>query len=207
MDLQHPFRILTPNLEGDILSLLSRAEKSYSGREVQRAVGASQDAVRLALRRLATQGIVTPEPGGGRAILYQLNRDHLAAPWIQGIASLRLELIERLRSEVQEWAVQPAAAVLFGSAARNEATETSDLDLLFIRRAKISPDDNAWHEQLLSLSEAATRWTGNDARALEYGEDELINLVGQEPMLQDAADEGVDLSGSFRRLWKKAGRS
>ena len=207
MDLQHPFRLLTPNLEGDILSLLSRAEKSYSGREVQRTVSASQDAVRLALRRLVTQGIVTSEPGGGRAILYQLNRDHLAAPWIQGLASLRLELIERLRHEIGKWEVQPVAAVLFGSAARNEATETSDLDLLFIRPAKVDPDDDSWQEQLLSLSEAASRWTGNDARALEYGEDELMNLAGHETVLQDAANEGVDLSGSFCRLWKKAGRS
>ena len=99
------------------------------------------------------------------------------------------------------------AAVLFGSAARNEATETSDLDLLLIRPARIGTDDDSWQEQLISLSEAASRWTGNDARVVEYGEDELMHLVGREPVLQDAADEGVDLSGSFRRLWKKAGRS
>ena len=207
MDFQHPFRILTPNLEGDILSLLSRADKSYTGREMQRALGVSQDAVRLALRRLATQGVVTAEPGGGRAILYQLNRDHLASPWIQGIASLRLELIERLRSEIQGWTVQPAAAVLFGSVARNEATRTSDLDLLIIRPARVGADDDAWQAQLLALIDAANRWTGNEARVLEYGADELIGLVGQEPVLQHAAEEGIDLAGSFRSLWKQAQRS
>lgn len=199
--------MLTPNLEGDILSLLSRAERSYSGREVQRRVGASQDAVRLALRRLETHGIVSSEPGGGRAILHHLNRDHLAAPWILGIASLRLELIERLRSEIGQWKTQPVAAVLFGSAARNEANEASDLDLLIIRRAEVDPDHNSWQEQLASLADKASRWTGNDARILEYGAVELPHLVGHESVLQDAADEGIDLAGSFRGIWKQAGRS
>lgn len=203
MDLQHPFQMLTPNLEGDILSLLAKGERSYSGREVEREVGASHDAVRMALRRLVAQGIVSSEPGGGRAILYQLNRDHLAAPWIEGIAALRLELIARLRSEILNWKIKPVAAALFGSAARNEATAKSDLDLLLIRPAARDAEDEGWQEQLANLSQAATRWTGNDARILEYGEDELVDLVGEEPVLQDAADQGIDLHGSFRRVWQK----
>jgi predicted nucleotidyltransferase len=204
MDLSHPLRMITPTLEGDILSLLSKADREYTGREVQRLIGATQDAVRFALQRLGEQGLVDARPAG-RAIMFSLNRDHLAAPHIEALAALRLELLDRLRGMLSEWQVQPLAAVLFGSAARNEAGKESDLDLLLIRPRKVDADDETWQEQLSELSERATRWTGNDTRILEYSEDELMELAGQEPVLDAAANEGLDLSDRpFRRLWLKA---
>ncbi|MBA3366436.1 MAG: nucleotidyltransferase domain-containing protein, partial [Actinobacteria bacterium] len=164
MDLQKPFRLVGPTLDGDVLGVLARGHVALTGRGVARALpDASYTGVRHALRRLTEQGIVRRQ-SVGRAHLYQLDRDHLAAPWIEGLASLRLELIDRLRAAIDGWQTPPAVALLYGSAARGEADRESDIDILVIRPAEVDEDDIAWREQLMGLEAAASAWTGNDAR-------------------------------------------
>jgi predicted nucleotidyltransferase len=196
MNLQRPFQVISPTLDGDVLTALARADRPLTGRAIEHAIGASHGGVQRAVRHLLSEGIISSERAG-RAHLYRLNREHLAAPWIEGLATLRLQLIERIRGEIDSWSIAPAAAVLFGSAARDEAGPASDLDLLVIRRAATDGDDEMWREQLLTLAEVVGAWTGNDARVLEYGEDELDS---GETVLATAAVEGVELFGSLRRL-------
>ncbi len=198
MDLRHPFGVVTPSVDGDVLAVLARADKAFSGRAVQRAIsGTSQRTVLRALRRLEDQGIVQSEPAAP-AILFRLNRRHLAAPMIEALASLRLQLIERLRETIESWELAPLVAVLFGSAARGDASEESDLDILLVRARGV--DDDGWRAQVAALEEAATAWTGNDARALEYGEEELPSLLGSERVIDDAVREGILLYGSMTTL-------
>ncbi len=171
-----------------------------TGRAIERASGGSHGGVQRALEHLVAEGIVTRERAG-RAYLYRLNRDHLAARWIEGLASLRLELIERLRETVAGWELAAAAVVLFGSVARGEAGRVSDIDLLVVRPTAISANDPLWREQVSALESAAAAWTGNDARMLEYGVDELAD---GEPVLDGAAVEGIEVYGSLRRLLQQA---
>jgi predicted nucleotidyltransferase len=196
MNLQRPFQVVAPTLDGDVLTLLARADQPFTGRAIERESGASHGGVQRALEHLVAEGIVTRERAG-RAFLYRLNRDHLAAPWIEGLASLRLQLIGRLRETVAAWQVPADAVVLFGSAARNEAGQRSDIDLLVIRPATVAYDHPMWREQVRALETAAARWTGNDIRVLEYASDENLN---EEPVLDIAAAEGIELHGSLRRL-------
>jgi predicted nucleotidyltransferase len=199
MDLSRPLKVVTPTLDGDVLGVLAGGDAALTGREIQRRVGASQDGVRGALDRLTRQGVVRRERAG-RANLYRLNRQHLAAPWIEGLASLRLQLIERLRDTIRSWELEPIAAVLFGSAARGEAGRESDLDILVVRPSDCLPDDPTWREQLMSLETSAAAWTGNDVRLLEYGEAEVPTGRDREPVLNAAFNEGIELFGSLRRL-------
>jgi len=206
MEPRYPFRVVTPTLDGDVLRVLAEAEASLTGREINRRVGhSSHEGVRLALDRLAGQGIVG-RTRAGTAILYRLNRDHLAAPWIEGLASLRLQLIDRLRTALEGWAIRPSLAVLFGSFARGDAGRESDLDLLLVRPHGCDTDDATWRDQVASLEAAASAWTGNDARVLEYGEAEARRLGRSEPVLAEAASEGVELAGSLGTL-RRATRS
>lgn len=200
MNLQRPFQVVAPTLDGDVLTLLARADRALTGRAIERESGGSHGGVQRALGHLVAEGIVTRE-AAGRAFLYRLNRDHLAARWIEGLASLRLELIERLRQTVASWQLPAAAVVLFGSAARGEAGRGSDIDLLVIRPTAVDYDDPLWREQVSALESAAAAWTGNDARALEYAADELDD---EEPVLGTAVAEGVELYGSVRRLLRAA---
>jgi len=203
MNLQRPFQVIAPTLDGDVLTVLARADRSLTGRAIERETEGSHGGVQRALNHLVAEGIVSREPAG-RAYLYRLNRDHLAAHWIEGLAALRLQLIDRLRDSIGSWEMKPVASVLFGSAARGEAGRASDLDLLMIRPRGIDAGEEIWRDQLMALSEAVNSWTGNDARVLEYGEEELAL---DEPVLDAAAAEGVELSGSLRQLLARKRRS
>jgi Nucleotidyltransferase domain len=90
-------------------------------------------------------------------------------------------------------------SVLFGSVARRQATSASDLDILIVRRRGCDPDSETWRSQLVDLQQATTALTGNDARVLEIGEEEL-GRGRIEPVLEDVLREGIELLGSRRRL-------
>ncbi len=205
MDLKHPFRIVTPTLDGEVLRTLAGTTRALTGRQVERLVGdKSHEGIRRVLARLVEQGIVSQEPAGP-AFHYRLNREHLAAPYVEGIASLRLRLIEMLRTAIGNWTTPPSLAVLFGSAGRGEASTRSDLDVLVIRPRGVDPDDQTWRDQLDQLATEATCWTGNDTRFLEYGEEEVEEFGEDEPPLRAAAGEGVALYGSLHSLRRLPG--
>jgi predicted nucleotidyltransferase len=201
MDFRRPLRTVTPTLDGDVLAVLARADAQFTGRHVHRLVGhSSERGVRDALERLVRQGVVHSERVGGSK-LYHLNRAHLAAEWVIGLANLRAHLLERLESTIASWTVRPAAAVLFGSVARGEADEDSDLDLLVVRPRGTAPDHPQWEDQLADLQYSGTAWTGNDARVLEYGEAEILDgEVSRDPALVEALRDGIPLHGDVRRL-------
>jgi predicted nucleotidyltransferase len=85
------------------------------------------------------------------------------------------------------------------SVARGEATPESDLDLLVVRRAECEPDEPVWQEQLSKLQVRASAWTGNDARVLEFGEQELTDGEPQQVLIE-AARDGIELYGRLRLL-------
>jgi UTP:GlnB (protein PII) uridylyltransferase len=199
MDFRRSMLIVTPTLDGDVLGALARGELELSGRELARHVGrGSPEGIRRAADRLVGQGVLSRRAAGG-ANLYQLNREHLAAPFIEGLAGLRELLIERLRDLIGGWEERPKVALLFGSVARGEAHAESDLDLLIVRERGCDPHGEQWQSQLLDLERSATAWTGNDARVVEYGEEELGTDLA-EPLLEQALADGLELFGSRRTL-------
>lgn len=199
MDFRRPLTVVTPTLDGDVLGALARADAEFSGRELAQHVGhGSAEGIRRAADRLVIQGVVLRRVAG-TAHLYRLNRDHLAAPWIDGLAGLREQLIDRLRDLLTSWEEPPLVVLLFGSVARAQATATSDLDVLVIRPRDCDPDTDSWRTQLAELQRSATAWTGNDTRILELGEDELSGASVQ-PVLKDALSDGIELLGSRRKL-------
>ncbi len=195
MDFRRPIDAVIPTLDADVLSVLARADTDMTGRQIQRmARRGSPQGIRNAADRLTRQGVVLRRPAG-RAYLYRLNRDHIAAPWIEGLASLPEQIFARLRSLIGTWTRPPALAMLFGSVATGQATADSDLDLLIVRPRRCDPDSAIWQEQIGNLVERATALTGNDARIVEYGEDELAQAQA-EPLFGDVFRDGIELYGS-----------
>jgi predicted nucleotidyltransferase len=199
VDFRRPFLTITPTLDGGVLAALAAGEVELSGRELARHVGyGSVEGIRRAADRLVAQGTVSRRAAGG-AHLYSLNREHLAARHIEGLANIRGELIERLRAAIADWEEPPRLACLFGSVARSEAGAESDLDLLVVRGKGSDPDSDRWREQLLELQRSATAWTGNDARVVEYSEQEL-EQTHTDPLLSEVVADGIELYGSRRTL-------
>jgi len=120
----------------------------------------SEQGVRRAADRLVDQGILIRRKAG-QAKLYRLNREHVAAPHVEGLAALRKQLVARLETAVAGWSRPAYFVLLFGSVARGEAGPQSDLDLLVVRDFGTDEDDPQWREQLASLERDAASWTGN----------------------------------------------
>ena len=192
MDFRRPLRVVTPTLDADVLGVLARADVEMSGREIQRLAGhGSHQGIRNAADRLTQQGIVLRRAAGG-AHLYRLNRDHLAARLIEEMGDLTSQFVQRLRMTIGAWTIAPTAAVLFGSVPTGGAADTSDIDLLIIRASSCDPDSPQWQAQLLQLEEQATSWTGNDARIIEYDENEVVNGRADD-VVREALQSGIPL--------------
>ena len=209
MDVSQPYRALCPALEGPVLEALVHTTGPLSGREVERlARRGSHRGLRLALARLVDQGLVAAEPRGG-ALLYTLNRDHVAAPVVEAMMELRGEVVRRLRAELETWAVRPAHASLFGSMARGDGDVTSDIDLLLVRAVRIDAENPRWRGQLAELSSAVERWTGNHASVMELSAGELRQKARRSPALfDDIRRDAIELAGpSLATLLRQRRRS
>jgi hypothetical protein len=207
MELSHPLRVVTPTLDGDILRILALAETEFTPPEIHRLVGEHSVAgIRKGLERLVTQGIVL-QRDAGRASLYQLNRKHLAASAVIGLAQLKEELLTRLRHELSEWAVHSSYAALFGSAARNDMRADSDIDLFVVRPDAVDSDDEAWSEQLYELANTVYGWTGNNANVLELGETEVNEgAKDEDPVVVAVNEEGIRIQGPSSFLRRRIAR-
>ncbi len=202
MDFAHPLRVVSPTLDGDVLTVLAGAEEEFSGRRIHRLLASgSEPGVRKAADRLVDQGIVLRRRAG-QANLYRLNRDHLSAEAVERLAEARFQLVGSLRRTIAMWEIQPFCAVLFGSVARGRAGLASDLDLLVVRPAEVEEDSATWSDQLGALERSATLKTGNDARIVELGERELSQAG---PLLENVLQEGIELSGSLELLGNALG--
>jgi len=199
MDFRRPLSVVAPTLDGDVLGVLAGAEEEFTGRRIHRVLGhGSEHGVRKAADRLVEQGIVTRRQAG-QAKLYSLNRGHLAAPYVEGLGSLRSQLIERLERTVAAWKKPAAVVFLFGSVARGEAGPESDLDLLVVRRLDTKEESPNWQDQLAALEREATVCTGNEARVIEYGKADLAD-PDVRGVVEEALDEGVPIYGTRVRL-------
>lgn len=199
MQLDRPIRVVTPTVDGDVLAVLARADAEFTPPEVHRLVGDhSEDGVRKALQRLAGQGIVRSRRAG-HAVLYQLNRRHLAAGAVIELAQLRDTLLARLRDRLDTWLVKPRYAAMFGSAATGGMRSESDIDIFVVRPSEVDGDAEGWRSQLLDLESDVSSWVGNDVRVLEYSDREVAEgLSSSDRVLADIEAGGIRLAGPAR---------
>lgn len=196
MDLGIPINSVVPGVAGIVLQILARTDQPLTGHGIAKlAEGHSSIAgVTKTLKHLVASGLVESKPAG-RANLYSLNRQHVAAGAIESLANLRHELIQRIRSSVFEWVVPAEAVLMFGSAARGDGSVSSDVDLLIVRPELI--EDEIWVRQLLELSKKINVWSGNSCELIEYTQAELQTLKKKkDPLVQSLLNEAIVISGS-----------
>jgi len=193
MQTQHPFAVITPTLDGDVLAVLAAADAAHTVGGVQQLLGGrSYEGVRKVLKRLTAQGTVTSQRVGG-ITGYRLNREHLAAGHIIALANLRSALVDRVRTYVEAWPTPPVWAALFGSAARGQMRPDSDIDIFVVDPAV---DPARWEALVDELSREVTRWTGNDTRVLSMTEVEVsAGAMTRDPILQSLLDDALTISG------------
>ena len=148
------------------------------------------------LNRLAEHGLVD-RAEAGRALLFTLNREHLAAPAVDVLAGMRAELLTRLATLVRSWKVTPVHVSLFGSTARGDGDVRSDVDLFVVRPQAVRDDDPRWGAQRDELAERVLRWTGNRAGVIELSEVEVRRLRRQRPpIFEELRSDAIVIDGA-----------
>lgn len=199
MNLSKPFTAVSSAVDSAVLVTLAGSTRPRTGREVARLAGRSKTAVQRVLDRLVEHGLVDRQPAG-EAFLYTLNREHLLSPAVEVMAAARNELVDRLRGEIARWELQPVHSSVFGSAARGEGDQASDVDLFIIRPTEIEAEDLVWRRQLDGLASSVRRWTGNHAGISEMSAAELPRLRRERPpVLRELAADAIDLAGRSAR--------
>jgi predicted nucleotidyltransferase len=194
--MSHPLATVTPTLDGDVLTVLSANDFTFTTGQIHRVLNAySEEGIRKVLARLVAQGVVLSERVGN-TYAYRLNTAHLAAKPIMELAKVFDTFLKRLEQEVGGWQYPPVYAAVFGSAAHGTMTPDSDIDLFFV--SATGTPDAVWAQQVNELASVVTAWTGNDARVVEYTEIELKN-ARSEPMVHDVLEHGLTVAGS--RAW------
>lgn len=168
MDLSFPLATIAPTLDAGVLHVLAATTAGCTAAEVHRRLGrGSDEGVRKVLGRLVRQGVVLVDTPA-RYPIYQLNREHVAAPHIEALTKVRGEIVDRIRSHVAGWQFTPLHAGLFGSFARGTADSESDIDVLVVRPADLDEaDEDIWLSQLDRLDQHIEALTGNAAQIID----------------------------------------
>jgi predicted nucleotidyltransferase len=223
MDLSDPTRAVTSTLDGAVLAALAVAGRPLTvGQVAERAARGSEIGIRRCLARLVEQGTVRATQMG-RNVVHELNRDHVAAQIAVLLAGLRSELWDRLRVEVGSWSIKPIYAAVFGSAARGDGGDDSDIDLLLVhppfsgepwpkdvaRRvrdqlvdavgiATLAPTDpeadQQWQQQLDRVRDRVEAWTGNALQIVDMSFREWRRPpASYRPLLADVERDGIEI--------------
>lgn len=184
-----------PGARGAVLAVLLRTGEPLTGRQIHRMVSDEHSlwSVQAALKTLIGLGLVTSRTVG-RAGVHQINEPHVS------IAPLRalLDPMAALRAAVAE-VVDPDvdAVLLFGSIARGEATEASDVDLAVIAAA-------GWSGRV-DLEDIVQARLGNACDVLVFTPTEFAERAQDaEPVVADIVRDGVALVGRKPTLGRGA---
>jgi hypothetical protein len=129
--------------------------------------------------------------------MHTLNREHLATPAVDALATMRSDLLNRLRAAVSSWSPPAVHASLFGSAARGDGDADSDIDIFVVRPDRVDQDDPRWREQRERLAADVLTWTGNHAALVESSGDQLIEMArSRMPILDSLRRDGITLGGT-----------
>ena len=191
-----PWALIRSPTDMEVLRVLCGTTRPLTGREVSRLVRTgSQSTVNATLRRLDREGVVRAKEAG-KAYLYTLNRQHLAASAIEDLADIRGKLERQLRRQVAGWAIAPEHVSIFGSAARGNGNTRSDIDVFVVRPTAVSEEDPGWRLQMQELSDLVYAWTGNQVGLAEISATDVRRLRREQPpVVAELRRDAITITG------------
>lgn len=191
MLLNEPFGGLLPGARGAVLSTLMRTDARLTGRQVHALVSDRHSlwSVQEALKAWVQLGVVNTEIVG-RAVLHTINEDHYT---VTPLRSLLDPITALTRTAAQIVGDDVEAVIVFGSVARGEAKEGSDIDLAVITQSE-------W-DCRVDLEDAVRKRLGNDCDVLVFTAKDFTSLAAaHEPVVDEILVDGIPLIGTMPRV-------
>jgi len=196
VDFRRPVEALIPGVQGRILAILAETTAELNLRTIARLAHVSPAQASRVLPELVTLGLVERREAPPSA-LFALVEDHVASRAVRALSRAREAALKELGELARKVDPSPVSVVLFGSFARGEADEASDLDVVMIRPAGIGEDDEPWVSSVETWRTAARRLTGNAVQVLEVDDIEVARRLGRPTSLwSDVLRDGITVYGS-----------
>ena len=129
--------VLFGSTRSRVLAMLyGRTEQRFFTRQIIREAKASPGAVQRELATLSKVGLIV-RTTTGNMVFYQANRSASIFPEMRSIVLKTVGVFNILKSVLQPFSKQIIAAFVYGSMAREEETEQSDVDIMFVGKIKL----------------------------------------------------------------------
>ena len=189
--LDEPFGGLIAGARGAVLSILLRTDARLTGRQVHALVSDRHSlwSVQEALKAWVQLGVVHTEIIG-RAVVHTINEDHYTVVPLRSLLDPMAALTQTAAQIVGE---DVEAVTVFGSVARGEANEGSDIDLAVIAQS-------GWDGRV-DLEDAVRKRLGNDCDVLAFTPKDFTGLAAaHEPVVDAILVDGIPLIGTMPRV-------
>lgn len=184
-----------------VLRVLCGVSVPLNASQIAARTGLTHPAVTAALAELGRVGIVNSSPAG-RATVHWLAKENVLVqrvvePAFEAEAGILDLILDDLRTEFE---AQASSIVLFGSFARGEQDETSDVDVALVAREGESKQE--LERTVDDVALGFRRKYGSTLSALVYDEAEASQLSSRSPNLQASLEkDGVVVCGPAPAEW------
>lgn len=196
MYVSRPIEGLIPGLRGRVLTALVRSPQPLGVREIARRAGTSSpSSVTLVLRDLVADGLARISLAAKSGHFFALNEQHLLVQHLVEIDRARDIVMGSIRDRAALWARPPEAVVLFGSVARQQDDDSSDIDVMIVWAGDEPPCD-AWSAEKARVAEEIHGLTGNVLNIVDFSGTAWAEAVAAaEPLVAEIERDGVSLLG------------
>lgn len=196
VDFRRPVEAVIPGVQGRILAVLAETTAELNLRTVARLAGVSPAQASRVLPDLVRLGLVERQEAPPSA-LFSLVEDNIASRAVRALSRSRDAVLEELGAVAGSLDPVPASVIVFGSFARGEADESSDLDVLFVRPPDVGEDDQRWAAAVEGWRTAVRRLTGNRVQILEVDHSDISRrLRSTKPLWVDVMRDGITVYGA-----------
>lgn len=194
MDFVHPVQAVIPGAQGKVLAVLAETTAEFNLRTLARLAGVSVAQASRVMPGLVELGVVERRevPPSSQ---FRLIRENVAAQAIVQLARSRDTALAQIADAAADLVPSPVSIIVFGSFARGEADEQSDLDVIVVRPDEIA-DDDVWAAAIEQWRSEARAITGNEVEVLEVAHDEVpAKLDSGSTLWRDVARDGLMVHG------------
>ena len=195
MDFLHPIRAVIPGAQGRVLAVLAETTAPLNLSTLARLAGVSVAQASRVMPGLVELGLVERReiPPSSQ---FRLIRENVAAQPIIELARSRDAALNQIGEAAADLPVPPVSMIVFGSIARGDADQHSDLDVIIVRPEDVDDDDDAWATSLERWQSQAQAITGNTVEVLEVTQAEArTKLSGNAQLWRDVARDGIVVHG------------